>query len=34
MTIIMITHEHSIAQCADKIYHILDGELQDPEGRQ
>ena len=28
MTIIMITHEPSIAQCADKIYHILDGELQ------
>ena len=27
MTIIMITHELSIAQCADKIYHILDGEL-------
>ena len=34
MTIIMITHEHSIAECADKIYHILDGELQNPEGRQ
>ena len=32
MTIIMITHEHSIAECADKIYHILDGELQTPEG--
>ena len=28
MTIIMITHESSIAACADKIYHILDGELQ------
>ena len=27
MTIIMITHEHSIARCADKIYRILDGEL-------
>ncbi len=27
MTIIMITHEPGIAQCADKIYHILDGEL-------
>ena len=27
MTIIMITHEQSIAQCADKIYHSLDGEL-------
>ena len=27
ITIIMITHEPSIAQCADKIYHILDGEL-------
>ena len=32
MTIIMITHEPSIAQCADKIYHILDGELQTGEG--
>ena len=32
MTIIMITHEHSIAECADKIYHILDGELQIPGG--
>ena len=32
MTIIMITHEHSIAECADKIYHILDGELQIPKG--
>ncbi len=28
MTIIMITHEPAIASCADKIYHILDGELQ------
>ena len=27
MTIIMITHEPSIAACADKIYHILDGRL-------
>ena len=27
MTIIMITHEPSIAQCAAKTYHILDGEL-------
>ena len=27
MTILMITHEQSIAECADKIYHILDGEL-------
>ena len=32
MTIIMITHEPSIAQCADKVYHILDGELQTREG--
>jgi hypothetical protein len=23
----MITHELGIAQCADKIYHILDGRL-------
>lgn len=28
MTIIMITHEPNIAECADKVYHILDGELQ------
>ena len=28
MTIIMITHEPSIAACADKTYRILDGELQ------
>ena len=27
MTIIMITHEPGIAECADKIYRILDGEL-------
>lgn len=27
MTIIMITHEQAIAECADKIYYILDGEL-------
>ena len=27
MTIIMITHEPSIAKCAKTIYHILDGEL-------
>ena len=27
MTIIMITHEQSVADCADKIYYILDGEL-------
>ena len=27
MTIIMITHEPSIAACADKTYRILDGEL-------
>ncbi len=27
MTIIMITHEQSIADRADKTYHILDGEL-------
>ena len=34
MTILMITHEKSIAQCADKIYHILDGRLTIPEGGQ
>ena len=27
MTILMITHEPSIAACANKVYHILDGEL-------
>ena len=27
MTIIMITHAPAVAECADKIYHILDGEL-------
>ena len=27
MTIIMITHQQSVADCADKIYYILDGEL-------
>ena len=32
MTIIMITHEPSIAACADKIYRILDGELYTDEG--
>lgn len=32
MTIIMITHEPSIARCADKCYYIRDGELQ-TEGR-
>ena len=29
MTILMITHEPSIAACATKVYHILDGRLQD-----
>ena len=33
MTIIMITHEPAIAACADKTYHILDGQLRtDREG--
>ena len=27
MTIIMITHEQAVADCARKCYHILDGEL-------
>ena len=30
MTIIMITHEPAIAACADKTYHILDGQLRTP----
>lgn len=34
MTIIMITHEPAIAACADKTYHILDGELRTQEERQ
>ena len=29
MTILMINHEPSIASCANKVYHILDGRLQD-----
>ena len=33
MTIIMITHEPSIAACADKTYRILDGELKTQEER-
>ena len=31
MTILMITHEPSIAACADKTYRILDGELKTQE---
>ena len=34
MTIIMITHEPAIAACADKTYHILDGELRTEETRE
>ena len=33
MTIIMITHEQSIANCADKCYYILDGELETQPGK-
>ena len=32
MTILMITHAPEIATCANKTYHILDGELQTGEG--
>lgn len=32
ITIAMITHEQSIADCANKIYYILDGELRDTRG--
>ncbi len=32
MTILMITHEQTIADCADKTYHILDGRLETGEG--
>ena len=31
MTSLMITHEPSVAACADKTYHILDGELRTQE---
>jgi len=34
MTIIMITHEPAIAACADKTYHILDGELRTDGGKE
>lgn len=34
MTIIMITHEPSIAACANKTYHILDGQLITTEGKE
>ena len=34
MTILMITHEAAIAECADKTYHILDGELQTDSGQE
>ena len=34
MTILMITHEAAIAACADKTYHILDGELQTDAGQE
>ncbi len=34
MTIVMITHEPAIAECADKTYRILDGELFTGEGGQ
>ena len=33
MTIIMITHEQAIADCADKTYYILDGELSTRDNR-
>ncbi len=33
MTILMITHEPEIAQCADKVYYILDGELSESSTR-
>ena len=34
MTIIMITHEPSIAACANKTFHILDGELRTDSGEE
>ena len=34
MTIIMITHEPTIAACADKTYHILDGELRTEDAKE
>ena len=29
MTIVMITHEPTVAACAKKVYHILDGQILD-----
>ncbi len=34
MTILMITHEPSIAECADKTYHIRDGKLLIPDAKE
>ena len=34
MTILMITHEPAIAACAEKTYHILDGELRTEEAKE
>ena len=34
MTIIMITHEPAIAACAEKTYHILDGELRTEDAKE
>ena len=34
MTILMITHEPAIAACAEKTYHILDGELWTEEAKE
>ena len=34
VTIIMITHEQSVADCARKTYHILDGEILEHKERQ
>ena len=34
MTILMITHESAIAACAEKTYHILDGELRTEEAKE
>ncbi len=33
MTILMITHDAGIAECADKVYKILDGELHTGDGK-
>mgnify|MGYP001252674208 CR=1 FL=1 len=32
VTIVMITHEQRVSECADRVYHILDGEILEHKG--